>query len=184
MISFNLRTKQQIQSISSFGHGIDMNLKSNSMSAPLKFMLPDAFDHRHPTPSIRHSVKFSRQVLAKGFFRIQVQNVSKTSAFVTGKFKKCPGSLTTMASKWRIDGLLSDIHIEKKGTSFHESWFCWDCEKEQRQKFLTASLDRVLPWVRFLVGKAGFFPSTIANAICESYSLLKVFVLQGCAVIY
>ena len=27
-----------------------------------------------------------------------------------------------MASKWRIDGVFSDMRIEKKGTSFQESW--------------------------------------------------------------
>ena len=27
-----------------------------------------------------------------------------------------------MASKWRIDGVFSDMRIERKGTSFHDSW--------------------------------------------------------------
>ena len=33
----------------------------------------------------------------------------------------CPDGVN-MASKWRIDGVFSDMCIEEKGTRFHESW--------------------------------------------------------------
>ena len=99
------------------------------MSAPLTLMSsrmsPRASHRRHQYAILVSSPgSFYRRL-----FRILVQNVSKTSAFVTGKcrlkVKSAGGTCqddVNMASKWRIDGVFSDMRIEKKGTSFHESW--------------------------------------------------------------
>ena len=38
------------------------------------------------------------------------------------KDQSAGGGLTRMASKWRIDGVFSYMHSERKGTSLHKSW--------------------------------------------------------------
>ena len=108
-----------------YSHRIEINQKSDSLSAPLKLMSsrmsPRASHRRHQYAILDSSPgSFDRQL-----FRILVQNAS---AFVTGKcrFKvKSAGETCQdgvyMASKWRIDGVFSDMRIDEMGTSFHES---------------------------------------------------------------
>ena len=78
-------------------HRIEINQKSDSLSAPLKLMslrMSPRTSHRCHQQAILAS---SPSSFDRRHFRILVQNVSKTSAFITGKcsFKvlKCQGNL-------------------------------------------------------------------------------------------
>ena len=101
------------------GKNKQINQKSDSLSAPLKLMYSRISSSPWQVPP---------GVLTAGFFVFKYKNVSRTSAFVTGKcrikVKSAGGTCqdgVNMASKWRIDGVFSDMRIEKKGTNFHES---------------------------------------------------------------
>ena len=94
-------------------------------------MSPRASHRRHQYVILASSPgSFDRRL-----FRILVQNVSKTSAFVTGKCrfkgKSAGGTCQDGASKWRIDGVFPDMRIEEMGTSFHESRTSEDKTKER-----------------------------------------------------
>ena len=100
-------------------HGIEINHKSNSMSAPLKFMSsrmsPRASHRRHQYAILASS-----------------QNVSLRNRKMSLKGQKCQGRLPG----WRQYGVLMAYfgHAHwKKGTSIHESW--------------TSSIAEI-PWVR------------------------------------
>ena len=107
-------------------HRIEINQKSNSMSAPLKFMssrMSPRASHRRYQYAIL--VCFPA-VLTAGFFRIYVPNVSLRNRKMSLKGQKCrensPGWRqygVKIAYWWRIFG---HAHRKKRGTSFHESW--------------------------------------------------------------
>ena len=73
--------------------------------------LPNKAEHKKKkyliVAILRHQYKIRRQ-----------QNV----AFVTGKSRLKVKSAGCIASISRIDGVFSDMRIEKKETSFHERW--------------------------------------------------------------
>ena len=103
-------------------HRIEINQKSNSMSAPLKFMssrMSPRASQSSPsyTPSIRHPGTFPRQFLPQAFF----VHKYKTPTFVTGKCRlkvKNAGGTYQDGVKWRIDGEFWNMRIEKKGRNF------------------------------------------------------------------
>ena len=83
-------------------HEIEINQKCDSLSAPLNLMStrmsPRASHRRHEYAILE---KFPPAVLTAGFF-----------VFQDG---------VNMASKWRIDGVFSDMRIEEMGIRFHQS---------------------------------------------------------------
>ena len=105
-------------------HRIEINQKSDSLSAPLKLM------SSRMSPRASHRChQYAILVSSPGsFYRRLFSYIGhkyKTSAFVTGKCRlkvKSAGGTSQdgvkMAYWWRI----LDMRIEEKGTSFHESW--------------------------------------------------------------
>ena len=77
--------------------------------------------HPNPTPSIRLPGKFPRQFWPPAFFVCNyktLEYLSFRNRQMSLKRQKCLRELTRMASKWHIDGVFSDIRIEKRGYVF------------------------------------------------------------------